>query len=91
MRDQGPLHTIPYPIRLLVGYIVHSKITRTMYGQGTGRYSAEELDVLRGEAWTSLDDLVAQSKSRWVLGGEEPTEADATLFGFLAATMTSLA
>jgi len=91
MRDQGPLHTIPYPIRILVGYIVHSKITRTMHGQGTGRYSAEELAVLREEAWTSLDELVAGSASRWILGGEEPSEADATLFGFLAATMTSLA
>jgi len=46
---------------------------------------------LREEAWTSLDALVAGSKSRWVLGGGDPTEADATLFGFLAAAMTSLA
>jgi hypothetical protein len=97
MRDEGPLATIPYPIRIFVGMIVHSKITRTLYGQGTGRYSPAELKSLRQEAWTSLDELLADQASdgshgiHWVLGGKNPTEADASLYGFLAASLTSSA
>jgi hypothetical protein len=94
MRDQGPLATIPYPIRLFVGWMVHSKISRTLYGQGTGRYTTAELRSLRQEAWTSLDELVAETPGRghgphWILGGENPTEADACLHGFLASSLTS--
>jgi len=97
MRDQGPLAAIPYPIRLFIGWMVYSKITRTLNGQGTGRYTAAELKSLRQEAWNSLDDLVAETPNRgghgiqWILGGENPTEADACLYGFLAASLTSSA
>ena len=96
MRDVGPLATIPYPMRILIGYIVHSKITRTLHGQGVGRYTSEELSSLRQEAWSSLDDLLAEhsnvnGRAPWILGGKYPTEADACLYGFLAASLTSLA
>lgn len=94
MRDQGPLASIPYPIRLFVGWMVHSKISRTLYGQGTGRYTVAELNSLKKEAWTSLDELVADSPGRgrglhWILGDQNPTEADACLYGFLASSLTS--
>jgi hypothetical protein len=97
MRDQGPLSGIPYPMRLLVGWIVHSTITRTLHGQGTGRYSPAELKSLRLEAWTALDELVAAAAPKragskgisWVLGGQNPTDADACLFGFLAASLAT--
>jgi len=87
MRDQGPLSPIPYPIRYFVGLIVHSKILRTMHGQGTGRYTPAELAELQEEAWGSLNEMVGENS--WVLGGEKPTEADACLYGFLASSMTS--
>lgn len=95
MRDQGPLTAIPYPIRLFVGWIVYSKISRTLHGQGTGRHTTAELKSLRLEAWSSLDDLLADTPNRghhgihWILGGENPTEADACLYGFLATSLTS--
>jgi hypothetical protein len=95
MRDQGPLAAIPYPMRFFIGWMVHSKISRSLYGQGTGRYTAAELNSLRQEAWTSLDELVAKNTDRsgihWILGGQNPTEADACLYGFLASTLTSSA
>lgn len=88
MRDFGPLSTIPYLPRLLVGQIVYGKITRTLHGQGTGRYSPAEIAALRLETWAAVDALVGEG---WLLGGEGPTEADACLFGFLAALLTALA
>ena len=95
MRDVGPLSGIPYPVRILVGYLAHSKLVRTLHGQGTGRYSKEELTSLRREAWSSLDDLAAEASRssgkgpKWILGGEKPTEADACLHGFVASTLSS--
>ena len=88
MRDVGPLSTIPYLPRLLIGQIVYRKVTSTLHGQGTGRYSPAEIAALKLETWTALDALVGEG---WVLGGEGPTDADACLFGFLAASMTALA
>ncbi|ELR10040.1 hypothetical protein GMDG_04445 [Pseudogymnoascus destructans 20631-21] len=66
MRDQGPLSTIPYLPRIIIGQIVYGKITRTLHGQGTGRYSPAEITTLKLETWTALDVLVAEG---WVLGG----------------------
>ncbi|OBT62760.1 hypothetical protein VE03_07080 [Pseudogymnoascus sp. 23342-1-I1] len=88
MRDQGPLSTIPYLPRLIIGQLAYGKITRTLYGQGTGRYSPGEIAALKLETWTALDGLVGEG---WVLGGKGPTDADASLFGFLASVLTALA
>lgn len=88
MRDQGPLHTIPYLPRLLIGQIAYGKVMRTLHGQGTGRYSPAEIAALKLETWTALDALV---ENGWVLGRKGPTDVDACLFGFLAASLTALA
>ena len=69
-------------------------------GQGTGRYSDEEARAMRRDCWQSIEDLLADSiKSAgksghekspfWALGGKEPTEADATLFGFINSGMVA--
>ncbi|KFZ12560.1 hypothetical protein V502_07042 [Pseudogymnoascus sp. VKM F-4520 (FW-2644)] len=88
MRDQGPLSTIPYLPRLIIGQIVYRKALRTLHLQGMGRYSPAEISALRLETWTALNALVGEG---WVLGGEGPTDADACLFGFLASSLTALA
>jgi hypothetical protein len=100
MRDEGPLATIPYPIRVLVGLIVYRKNSQALRGQGAGRYSEDELDLLRSEAWDAINGLISAKRPKarrnalnnsspfWALGGEHPTELDATLFGFLAAVLT---
>lgn len=94
MRDQGPLSPIPYPIRIFVGMIAYSTVSKALYGQGTARYSDEERESLRAEGWSSLDQLLAANTQAvkgipWLLGGSSPTEADATLYGFLAASLIS--
>jgi hypothetical protein len=102
MRDEGPLSTIPYPIRVLIGLIVYRKNSQASYAQGVGRYSEEELDLLRREAWAAINEFIIAKlpKTRrkgldygemvpfWAFGGDHPTELDATLFGFLTAVLT---
>ena len=83
---------MPWPIQFLIGLLAHRKISTTLYGQGIGRYTSEEVSVLKREVWESVNALLTEAKRGkegpfWVLGGEGPTEADATLFGFIASSL----
>ncbi|KAL8788363.1 MAG: hypothetical protein Q9213_001760, partial [Squamulea squamosa] len=94
MRD-GALAALPLPIRILVGQLGYRKVSSTLYGQGTGRLTPEELTKYKTEAWENVNALLtASSRKRgtgaeddmfFVLGGSKPTEADTTLFGFVAS------
>ncbi|KAF5507756.1 Failed axon connections-like protein [Colletotrichum aenigma] len=87
------LAALPYPVQLLVGLLAYRGVTRTLYGQGTGRFSTEELATLRRAVWDNINALLAEARLTapnvttpfWLQGGAEPTEADATVFGFIAA------
>lgn len=60
-----------------------------LHGQGTGRYTPAEVTALREEGWESLESILAAKPGQlWVLDGEGPTEADASLYGFLVSAMT---
>ena len=95
MRD-GVLAALPYPVRLFVGNLAYRAVVSTLHGQGAGRYSEEEARGLKREVWEGLEAVLGESKRGmvgrgdggkpfWVLGREEPTEADATVYGFIAA------
>ncbi|KAL2824163.1 hypothetical protein BDW59DRAFT_89041 [Aspergillus cavernicola] len=100
MRDHV-LSAIPYPIRILVGNIAYRGTVRTLHGQGTGRYTADEIRLFRREVWEAVNDLLVASKAKrsttpsssdrerpfWILGGEEPTEADTTVYGFVVSSL----
>ncbi|KAI0469116.1 hypothetical protein F4859DRAFT_516466 [Xylaria cf. heliscus] len=99
MRDHV-LWPIPWPIRVFVGSMIYRSTVATLHGQGTGRFTAEEIALFRHEIWESCADLLLESKTKtrpatgepfWVLGGPEPTEADATLFGFIVSTVLATA
>jgi hypothetical protein len=77
-----------------------------LHGQGVGRYTAEEARALKLEVWEEFEGLLRESRFKagaggggggggkapfWVLGGEEPTEADATVYGFLVASLVCTA
>ncbi|EHA51083.1 hypothetical protein MGG_17222 [Pyricularia oryzae 70-15] len=93
------LWSLPWPMRNLVGLLAYRGQMATLKGQGTGRYSEEEIDVLRGEILKTVAALLEVSKAKlsdgakgpdtvfWAFGGENPTEVDATLFGFVASIM----
>ncbi|KAI1775343.1 hypothetical protein F4818DRAFT_416348 [Hypoxylon cercidicola] len=95
MRDHV-LWPIPYPVRVLVGILAYRKTTATLYGQGTGRFTAEEIAVFRREIWEGFSELLVASRSSskdddgepfWALGGSNPTEADASLFAFIVSVL----
>ncbi|KAL4806484.1 hypothetical protein BDV18DRAFT_159658 [Aspergillus unguis] len=94
MRDTV-LSFIPYPMRVLVGLLVYRKTLQTLNGQGTGRYSDEEIQEFRVEAWSAVNEWLVASKAQqlqnneerlfWIFGGQEPSEADAVVFGFVVS------
>ncbi|KAI1118194.1 hypothetical protein F5Y14DRAFT_255659 [Nemania sp. NC0429] len=107
MRDHV-LWPISWPLRVLVGAIIHRNMVATLHGQGTGRFDADEIAAFRREIWSSFADLLLESRAKqartadddddddegrpfWVLGHPEPTDADATLFGFIVSTLLATA
>ena len=104
MRSQI-LANLPYPFQVVVGLLIYRKTTQTMYGQGTGRFSGEELRRFKEQIWESVNALLVESRKKmmgmdsddsgnsrndavfWLWGGDNPTEADAVLFGFVAAVL----
>jgi hypothetical protein len=92
---------MPWPVRFLVGMIRYRKTVAMLHGQGTGRYTCDEIAAFRGEIWSGINDLLITPRSGsktgpekrpfWVLGGEEPTEADTALFGFIVSVLLSTA
>lgn len=62
MRD-GALWAIPYPIRIVVGLLAYRGNMQTMHGQGTGRFSVDELAVLRREVWDHVNSLVVDARN----------------------------
>jgi hypothetical protein len=98
MRDHA-LETLPYPMRILVGLLVYRKAMGALHGQGAGRLTGEERRAFQREGWESIEAQLVASKKKaaasdavfWILGGEHPTEADATLYGFIVAAQVSTA
>ena len=95
-RDKA-LWATPYLMRILVGLMIHRNNTAMLYGQGTGRLSSEEVTMFRREIWESINCALASIAKNtdakdmpfWILGGTAPTEADATLFGFITSVLVS--
>jgi len=97
-RDQA-LWAVPLPIRVFVGNNVYKKVTKTLYGQGVGRYTSAEVQSFREEVWSSFDDVLSDARETsqsedtttpfYILGGEHPTEADVTLFSFVASILAA--
>ncbi|KAI2636867.1 putative glutathione S-transferase [Hypomontagnella submonticulosa] len=96
MRDHV-LWALPYPVRVLVGLLIYRNNVATLHGQGTGRFTPEEIATFRHEIWEVLSAQLSASRSNsskrgddepfWILGGETPSEADTCLFGFIVSAM----
>ena len=97
MRDHV-LCTVPWPLRIGVGLLAYRKENQTLHGQGTGRFSAEELSAFSHSVWENANALLVDARKRktgngeadalfWALGHDEPSEADATLFGAIAGSL----
>ncbi|KAK1656496.1 glutathione S-transferase [Colletotrichum phormii] len=85
------------PIQPLIGLLVYRGVTRTLYGQDTGRFSSEELAGFRRDVWGHVNALLSEARLTapdiqtpfWVLGGKSPSEADATVFGFISSGLVA--
>lgn len=84
----------PYPIRVLLGILIHQKIVQTVHLQGSGRFSTEHQKEFRHQIWKSLEDMLAERRKHaegrapfWCLGGERATEADAVVFAFINSAL----
>ena len=95
------LGALPYPARILVGIIIYRKLMVTLHGQGTGRFSSEEIATFRLEIWENIDVLLKSSKANcqakdnkapvWLLGGNDPSEVDMVLYGFIISVLIATA
>ncbi|KAK5992311.1 Failed axon connections-like-like protein [Cladobotryum mycophilum] len=89
----GVLSAVPWPLQILVGLLAYRSVSRTLYGQGTGRFTSEEVAGFRRESWEHINALVTEVHLKspdgqspfWVLGGQTPSEADSVVFGFIVA------
>lgn len=94
MRDYV-LEGFSLPLRIIIGQLMYRNTSATLHGQGTGRFSPEEIAAFRLQIWESFSDLLTASKRNaksktkpfWLLGGEGPSEADMVLFGFVVSVM----
>lgn len=100
MRDHV-LSAVPWPARILVGQIKYRGFYKSLYGQGTMRYSRKEARATKEEIWSNINGVLSTVRSKsllsspaadprapfWFLGGEAPTEVDATLFGFIISVL----
>lgn len=92
---------IPYPVRVVVGLLAHRKHSAMLHSQGILRFTDGEINLFKHEIWGTIAGLLQASKEGaklqnaddpfWALGGEQPTEADATLFGFIISVLISTA
>ncbi|OTA99300.1 hypothetical protein M426DRAFT_76471 [Hypoxylon sp. CI-4A] len=94
------LWAILYPMRVVIGLLVHCKISAMLDGQGTGCFTPEEIKASRLEIWEGLNAQLVESRSNskagsdepfWILGGDQPTEADTSLFGFVISALICFA
>lgn len=93
MRDYV-LAKVPFPQRIILGYLAYRGIVRKLQDQGTGRFSNDEVRSFRTDIWQGINGLLDDSRRQaddndcfWALGGHKPTEADATLFGFTVSAL----
>jgi len=74
----GPL---PAPVRWLVPNMVRKDVIKTLYRQGTGRHSKDEILLMADRVFSSLSVLLAENS---YFSGERVCSFDATAYGMLA-------
>lgn len=85
--DRGPaqfFRGVPAPVRGLAERLVRYKVRKTLWGQGLGRHSEEELVALASKGVTSIADILGDKR---YLMGDKPCGADATLFAFAGSLL----
>lgn len=100
-RDQI-LGSKPWLLKVIIGILIHRKIMQTLHLQGCGRFSPEEQRTSRQGIWQTMEEALVERRSAavagdkaanktpfWCLGGDQASEADATLFGFINSALVA--
>ena len=85
--ERGPaqfFRGVPAPVRGLAERLVRYKVRKTLWGQGLGRHSEQELVALASKGVTSIADILGDKR---YLMGDKPCGADATLFAFAGSLL----
>jgi glutathione S-transferase len=75
----------PAIIRPVVEKIVRRKIRRTLHAHGIGRHTEAEMTAMSNRAFDALSQVLGDK--RYLLG-DKPCGADATVFAFVASTLS---
>jgi len=77
---------VPAPFNTVVPWLAQRRVKRSLYLQGVGRHSDEEILQMAGETLQSLSGLLGDKAYFF---GEQPSTLDATAFGFLCEFILS--
>jgi hypothetical protein len=91
------LEDLSWPMQVIAGHFIYNKTVQTLHGQGTGRFTDEEIRTFRLEIWENINKLLESSQKKldtkkrddvfWVLGDSHPSEADMVLFGMIVSVL----
>lgn len=85
--DRGPrafFDVAPAPLRPLVVRLARGAVKRDLHGQGFGRHSPEEVDLLARRSMEAIADLIGDGP---YLCGVKPSGADASVFAIVASIL----
>ncbi|KAH0339803.1 hypothetical protein KCU81_g7053, partial [Aureobasidium melanogenum] len=90
------LAALPYPVQLVVGLLIYRSNKQTLQGQGTLRFTSREIADFRQQIWQHISTLLTAARTNakvsddavfWLFGKQEPSEADAVLYGFIVGAL----
>ncbi|KAG9570599.1 hypothetical protein KCU71_g1068, partial [Aureobasidium melanogenum] len=88
------LAALPYPMQLIVGLLAFRANRQMLQGQGTLRFTPQEIADSRQQIWEHINSLLVVAKTTanvqdlfWISGRQEPSEADAVLYGFIVSAL----
>ncbi len=73
---------LPFPISAIVPKMLRKKTIKSLYAQGTGRHSEQEIIDIANHTFHALSDLLGEKDYFY---GDKPSSFDATAYAFLAS------
>lgn len=73
---------LPFPISAIVPKMLQKKVIKSLYSQGTGRHSEQEIIDIANRTFQALSDLLGEKAYFF---GDKPSSFDVTAYAFLAS------
>ena len=73
---------IPFPISYIVPKIIRKKVIKSIYAQGTGRHSEQEIIEIARKTFVALSDLLADKDYFF---GDKVSTFDASAYAFISS------